>query len=146
MYLEFWLRELSGRWDRETASVLYDHGPFFRLAAIEEFGPPSSAGLRDWWESMREAWSAAIDLVIWLDAPDSLLLERIRIRDRAHPCKKMSDTDASAWLGRYRAGFESSFTVLQQRRPTALVRIDTSSMSPNEIAESLIDLVGKPDG
>ena len=90
---------------------------------------------------MRNAWSATMSLVIWLDAPDSMLLERIRSRDRAHPCKEMSDGDASAWLGRYRAGFESSLAVLQLSRPADLVRIDTSRQRPDEIAASLVDLI-----
>lgn len=146
VYLELWIRESANRWKEEPAHVLFDHGPFYRLAAIEEFGPPASAGLRRWWESMRNAWSATMSLVIWLDAPDSMLLERIRSRDRAHPCKEMSDGDASAWLGRYRAGFESSLAVLQLSRPADLVRIDTSRQRPDEIAASLVDLIETHDG
>jgi hypothetical protein len=53
----------------------------------------------------------------------------------------MTDDEALAWLGRYRVAFESSLAVFQQRRPADLIRFDTSSMSPDEIAASLIDLI-----
>jgi RNase adaptor protein for sRNA GlmZ degradation len=90
---------------------------------------------------MRDAWSGTMTLVIWLDAQDSILLARIRNRNRGHPCEALNDDEALAWLGRYRTAFESSLSIIRQLRPTDLVRFDTSSMSPDEIAESLIELI-----
>lgn len=137
VYLESWLRQLSGPEYLDSAPVLYDHGPFFRLATIQEFGPPAGAGLRVWWNSMREAWSGTMTLVVWLDAPDPVLLARIRERNRGHPCETMNDDEALAWLARYRTAFESALEVFRRLRPDDMVRFDTSSMSPDDIAASL---------
>ena len=140
VYVESWLSERSRREHHDSASVLYDHGPFFRLATLQAFGPQGT-GLRHWWESMRDAWSGAMNLVVWLDAPDEVLLERIRARDRAHACKQMSDDEARAWLGRYRQAFDSALEVLEERRPADVVRYDTSTRNPDEIADSLLELI-----
>ena len=146
VYLESWLDHLSGPEYVDPAPVLYDHGPFFRLAKIRAFGPPGGAALQGWWESVREAWSDTMTLVVWLDAPDPLLLERIRKRNVAHPCKQMSDEEGCDWLGRYRTAFDESLSVFRQRKPGDLVRFDTSSMTADEIATSLIERIGPRDG
>jgi shikimate kinase len=140
VYLESWLSERSRRAYHDSAPVLYDHGPFFRLATLQALGPRGT-GLRRWWESMRDAWSGAITLVVWLDAPDEVLLERIRTRDREHACKRMSDDEARAWLGRYRDAFDAALEVLEERRPADVIRYDTSARSPGEIADSLLELL-----
>jgi shikimate kinase len=140
VYVESWLSERSRHAYDDSAPVLYDHGPFFRLATLQGFGPRGT-GLRHWWASMRDAWSGAITLVVWLDAPDEVLLERIRTRDRDHACKQMSDDEARAWLGRYRKAFDSALEVLEERRPADVVRYDTSTRSPGEIADSLLELL-----
>lgn len=141
VYVEWWLQERSRRGLLDGLPVLYDHGPFFRLATLEAFDPPAGTGFRRWWETMRATWSDRVARVIWLDAPDSVLLERIRRRDRAHVCKAMSDDQARAWLGSYRAGFDAALATLRDRRPTDLVEIDTSTRNPDEIADSLLELI-----
>ena len=141
VYVEAWLLEQSRRDRADTDAVLFDHGPFFRLATIREFGPGGGAGIRRWWESMRDSWSETMTLVVWLDASDDVLLERIRSRDRDHACKQMGNDEARAWLGRYRDGFDSALAVLEQRRPADIARFDTSSRTPDEIAESLCELI-----
>jgi cytidylate kinase len=146
VYLEFWLRQLAGSEYQDSGPVLYDHGPFFRLATIAAFGPPASTRFRNWWESMRETWSDTMTLVIWLDATDSVLLERIRQRNRGHPCEKMEDDEALAWLGRYRTAFDSSLEIYRRRRPEDLIRFDTSSLSPEELAATLGEFIDAPGG
>jgi broad-specificity NMP kinase len=141
VYLEWWLLQRSRRGLRDGSPVLYDHGPFFRLATLEAFGPPAGPGFRGWWDSMRDSWSEKLTRVIWLDAPDSVLLERIRRRARVHVCKEMSDEQAKAWLGRYRDAFEASLATLREHRPTDVIEFDTSTRNPNEIADALIELM-----
>jgi MoxR-like ATPase len=141
VYLESWLLDRSRSEPGDTLPTLYDHGPFFRLATLQTFGPQGGEGLRRWWKSMRQAWSETMTLVVWLDAPDDLLLERIRARDRNHACKHMGDDEARAWLARYRAGFESALAVIEKHRPAEVVRYDTSVQRANEIADSLLELL-----
>ncbi|HXF74150.1 MAG TPA: hypothetical protein VNO79_16280, partial [Actinomycetota bacterium] len=75
-FLEAWLPRV--RRGSGTATLL-DHGPLFRLARLEEFGPPlvGSPAFRRWWRRCLEAWLDALDLVVVLDAPDAVLLERV---------------------------------------------------------------------
>jgi hypothetical protein len=53
----------------------------------------------------------------------------------------MSDDQAREWLGSYRAGFDAALATLRDRRPADLVEIDTSTRTPDEIADSLLELI-----
>jgi len=136
VYLEAWLRG-----NPEPGPALFDHGPFFRLATLRLFGPVESPGFERWWEAMRAAWSERLTLVVWLDAPNDVLLRRIRSRDRAHACKDMGDDEAAEWLDDYRNAFESALELLTGTRTADVVRYDTSALSADEIAVSLCELL-----
>lgn len=136
VYLESWLRASP-----EPGLTLFDHGPFFRLATLRAFGPFESPGFVGWWESMRAAWSERMTLVVWLDAPNDVLVRRIRTRDRAHACKTMEDDEAAEWLDGYRDAFDSALEVLAGIRRADIVRYDTSALSADAIAASLCELL-----
>ena len=151
VYLESWLNHLA---DPEAVDpgpagpvpVVYDHGPFFRLAKLRAFGPTGGTAYQDWWESMREAWSAAMTQVVWLDAPDPVLLARIRKRNVGHPCEHMGDDEAFEWLGRYRDSFDESLRVFRDRHPASVLRFDTSGTIPEKTAASVVEWIGARGG
>ncbi len=149
-YLESWLDGHGGGSDRAATGeqrqrapdgrqvVVYDHGPFFRIATLAAEGPSSRPRFRRWWEAMREAWSDRLSLAVWLDAPDRVLIERIRRRERAHPCKAMDDAAAAAWLQGYREALSEALAPLAARRPQDLLRFDTAALGPDEVAAALL--------
>lgn len=120
--------------------VLLDHGPIYRLAFLREFGPAITASLayRRWWADLLKQWIAKIDLVIWLDAPDAVLLERIRARDCWHAVKNKSDREAREILNRYRAAFEQTFAEFLAARSVAVLHFDTSRQSTEGIADDVL--------
>jgi len=124
-YLGTWLASVRRLADEERV-VLMDQGPVFRLAFLREFGAPALTrrpAFWRWWEAACARWAARIDLVLWLDAPDALLIERVRRRGAPHPIQGLSDAEARAFLGRYRRGFEEVVGRLRAAGGVSVLRL-----------------------
>ncbi len=136
-YLEAWQRAVAG--DR-TSAMVFDHGPIFQLVQLREFGPPLVAGpaFGAWWNAARRAWANALDLVVWLDAPDTVLFPRIAGRDQRHVVKQMPFATAAELLRSYRLGYERLLGEMSQEGHFHLIRFDTSRVTPEEIADEVL--------
>lgn len=108
IYLKVWHQVLDHRPSGDGIVIVLDHGPIFRLAQLREFGPEITQGrvYRRWWERVLNQWVGTLDAVIWLDAPDVVLLERIRGRSCQHKVKRQSKEKAYEFLARYRKCYE----------------------------------------
>ena len=53
-----------------------------------------------WWQQTLTAWGSLLDVVVWLDASDAVLLERIDARDKEHRLKGAGITRGVAVLAR----------------------------------------------
>ena len=108
--------------DEGEALLVLDHGPVFRLASLSAFGPPM-AGTRPfdrWWTGLARDWGRLLDVVVYLDAPDRVLLRRIEARARSHRIRGSSEDHAAEFLARYRAAYRHTLdAVTCQRRPGA---------------------------
>ena len=138
-YVDGWWHELARGRQRAALTVL-DHGPVFRLTRLRVFGPPlvESAAFRAWHERAVARWAALLDAVVWLDAPDDTLRERIETRSQRHHVKGAADEEQRRFLERYRAGYEEILAELARAGGPERLRFDTSRASPDEIAERLL--------
>jgi thymidylate kinase len=105
VYLEKLHRVLSNS-DGATV-LLLDQGPVFWLAYLHAFG---FEGIRDqsltlWWTRMIADWASVLDVILWVDAQDAVLLERIRNRSKWHRVQDMSEQEAYELLARYRKAY-----------------------------------------
>jgi shikimate kinase len=139
-YLEGWRRVIG---DDRAAAMVFDHGPIFRLVQLRELGPPlvASPAFAAWWHAERRAWERSLDLVVWLDAPDAVLLPRIGGRDQRHVVKQMPAATAVEFLTTYRRGYEKVLTEMSTEGRFHLIRFDTSQMPPEAIAEEVLGAV-----
>lgn len=139
-YLQAGLKLLDREARNDHTVTVLDHGPIYRLAFLREFGPEIAASdaYRRWWANLLERWTVKLDLVVALDAPDQVLLGRIRARDCWHAVKEAPDHEAYEVLRRYRAAFEQTIaeSVTPERVP--LLRFDTSMLSTEEIADEVL--------
>src|SRR4051794_18991988 len=96
------------------STVCVDQGPLFTLTTLLDFGSEYTKcqGFRIWWDSMLEQLASTLDMVIWLDAPDETLLQRIRARKKWHLVKEKSDQEAKEFLMRYRTSYEQTVSKL----------------------------------
>ena len=81
-------------------------------------------------------------MVIWLDAPDAVLLERIRAREQRHTIKEQSEQEACEVLARYRRSFERTIAECGAGRQPSVLRLDTSQASVEQIANSVLTAFG----
>jgi deoxyadenosine/deoxycytidine kinase len=139
-YLQAGLRLLGQETPNNDRVIVLDHGPIYRLAFLREFGPEitTSHAYQRWWAKLLKQWIAKIDIVISLDAPNVVLLERIRARDCRHTIKAKSDQEAYEILRRYRAAFEQTIAEFLAARPVTVLHFDTSQQSTEEIVDSAL--------
>jgi cytidylate kinase len=83
-----------------------------------------------------------LDAVVWLEAPDEVLLDRINAREKHHRMKGGVDSMAREALARSRATYELALRRLEasDRSPTIL-RFDTSRQATDEIVEAILGVI-----
>jgi len=132
-YLEALLADLRRRLPRASAGVL-DQGPVYLQAALRHrlgarlCGHPAVVG---WLARAALLSSAALQAVVWLDAPDEVLLRRVRQRANGHPLERLNEDEAACFLRAYRAAYEE--VLAAQGEGTAVLRIDTDGVSPQHV-------------
>jgi hypothetical protein len=142
-YLGAWQRRLAHDGACASGIRVLDHGPIYRLVRLAEFGPPvtTSAAFQRWWETVLAQWASTLDVVVWLDASDDVLLQRIRSRERGHVVRDAPATDATRFLARYRAGYNAVMARLALVARLRLLRCDTARRTPGEVADHVLNAV-----
>ena len=139
IYLTAW-PEFLGRVHAAAPAVqLLDLGPAYRLTFLQEFGSPLTQQPRfaRWCEEVVQRWRSRLHLLIWLDAPNEVLLERINQRAKDHTVKARSREESAAFFTRYRAGFERVIQQLASQPDLAILRLDTSQHTVQQIREQV---------
>ena len=131
----------------EQKIVVFDQGPVYKLAELLIFGPENFRSIAfTWWDRVCKNWADVLDVVICLDTLDSILMERIRARDKNHGIKENTDQWAVQFLAQYRqAQHEVLNSLTNKDRGPKLIRIDTSQKSLNEVVEDIFALLVKKD-
>ena len=140
VYLKAWLHVLSRQASDQHTMTLLDHGPLFRLAWLHAFGPElvKSRGFERWSEDVLSRWAARLDLVVWLDAPDEVLVERIEDRDRWHVVKGKPEQEAYRFLARCRASFDHIMSQAAAHDGPTVLRFDTQRETLEQIVEKVL--------
>ena len=119
--------------------VLLDHGPIVRLAMLQSFGPPKlkERAAEGWWDSMFRQWATTLDMIVWLDAPNSILESRINARNQRHPVKGKSTAEVMQFLDRYRSSYELILAKLARHQGPKVLRFDTSQTDIAQIVQTI---------
>ncbi len=121
--------------------VILDEGPIFALAYLRGFGHEAARGehTAGWWDKALRQWAGVIDMVVVVDAPDTVLASRIRTRPKHHEIKHSSDEEIHAFAARFRTVLESVLADLALHGGPRVVRIRTGEEQVERIAERLLD-------
>jgi shikimate kinase len=140
VYLKGWSRVLVQEAGNCDAAILLDHGPVFKLATLYEFGPEKlkANGFEPWWNTMFKHWASTLDIVVWLDAPDPVLEQRINSRDQRHLVKGKSESEVGHFLARYRASYEQVLAKLRSDGRPLMLRFDTSRTNIEQVADEIL--------
>ena len=139
--LSGWSTVLQKELKKNNSIILLDQGPVYLLSEISEFGPRclKDARTEQVWQMWYHQWAAILDVIVWLDAADECLLERIRNREKQHIMKAESARVIFEFLGRYRRVYEHTLSSLAASRGDLKVfRFDTTRQAPEVIADQLL--------
>jgi shikimate kinase len=142
VYLKGWSEVLKREAGRD-ATVLLDHGPLFKLATLREFGPEKlkTNGFEPWWNHIFKQWASTLDIVVWLDAPDVILENRINSRDQRHLVKGKTGSEVVHFLARYRVSYEEILEKLRNHGSPLLLQFDTSRISIEQVADEILSAI-----
>jgi hypothetical protein len=127
---------------RDGPIVVFDQGPIYFLTRpilLDE-------RLSGWWQRTFDRWSGLLDVVVWLEAPDAVLLERIDARDKEHRLKGRRDHAALAVLAQSRRAHEDALARLDGRSPApTILRFDTSRRSADQVVDEVLRSLAPPE-
>ena len=144
------LHELVVRESKKGKSLILDQGPVYTLTYLHLRGNEGikSGRLARWWEEAYQSWGQTLHTIIWLDAPDFILTQRIRSRQKSHEVKDYSDAAIHEFLQFYRGGYEEVIArMTAQNNRLRVLRFDTDRESVAQVsAKVLMELEGEMNG
>lgn len=143
VYLKGWPHVLGQQADQGGTAILLDHGPIFKLATLNAFGPEylKTERIEAWWNNMFKQWASTVDIVIWLDAPDAILEKRINSRSQRHAVKGKTETEVLQFLARYRMSYEQILAKLMTDGGPALFQFDTSQTTIEQVVDEILQTI-----
>ena len=139
-YLRALPHAVDGRRTGLDRVVVFDQGPVYFLTR------PSirDRRLAAWWDRTAEIWSDRLDAIVWLDAPDEVLLERINSRPKGHALKGRPEEDACAVIVQSRAVYQGVLERLEaEGGGPVILSFDTSSRTPYEVVGDVLAAVSR---
>ena len=92
-----------------------------------------------WWQTAFQDWANTLDLIIWLDAADRILIERIQARYKWHVMKGKQEDEIIQFLGEYRQAYEDVISMLLLNSAhLEILRLDTSLETIEVLEEKLL--------
>jgi deoxyadenosine/deoxycytidine kinase len=139
-YLRAWHHALARQSRSNDFLVVFDHGPIFRLALLREFGPAITRSelFEQWWDNVLNKWMTTLDIVVWLEAPLPIMLERAQDRGHWYLSGDISVQEGYEFLGRYQRAYEQILAQLTINQAVTLLRFNTDEKSPNQIADEVL--------
>jgi thymidylate kinase len=95
-----------------------------------------------------DAFAPVLDAVVWLDARDEILSERIAARAKDHAIKGLGREQGLAYLAGFREVYAELLEHLASAFGVPIVRIDTGAEGPDEVARRAaaeLTRLGLPD-
>ncbi len=131
---------LTRRKARRAPFVVLDEGPVFALAWLQLFGDPSVGGgaaMARWRREVIREWAETVDVVVLLDAPDTVLAGRIRSREQSHRVKAGSDTEISRFATAYRRAFGEVIAALTAANGVRVVELQSDGEGVDRTVDRL---------
>ena len=145
VYLMEWSRWLARRNDDRAGVTFIDQGPVYGFARLQRAAPPvaGTEPQSTWWASTTAIWADALDVIVWVDAPNEVLLERVNTREQDHEIKGGSDAAGLKFIDSYRASYETVLRSMESPSGPMVLRYDTSRQSAQEIACDVLTRLGQ---
>jgi predicted ATPase len=122
-------------------ALLLDEGTVFALAKLRVYCPGMNGNSELWMQDLFDRVAGVLDAVIWLDAPDAVLTQRIRDRAKPHQVKYESDAMIQDHLMRYRNSYDLVVLELSRRNGLQVFKFSTDQLPLEHIADRVLSQV-----
>jgi len=120
--------------------IVLDEGPVFALSWLEVFhARDDDPAWRQWRRRALQEWGGRLDVVVRLDAADSVLAHRIRTRAKPHPLKQSPDAEIFHFLACFRRAFDQVIGELAGFGHLRVLELDPGGDPPGGRAARLRD-------
>ena len=127
--------------------VVLDEGPVFALSWLRVFGHPriQNGRLEPWWRRTLEDWAGVLDRVVLLDAPEPVLVSRIRGRQKPHDTfRHMTDAQILDLIARYRTAFDGVLGALTAGGRPQVLTLAAADGSTERLGDAVVALLEPP--
>ena len=141
--LNGWHRLLR-RYKSQPIVMLLEEGPVVHMAYIRMFGSQlfRNAVLDNWWQRMYRHWANTLDAVIFLDASDLTLINRVRARNSPHGIKTKPDAEAIQQIRDYRDNYIYLLSMLMAESINLkIIKINTDQKTPEQVCAEVQSLL-----
>jgi hypothetical protein len=145
VYVTEWRRFLRRACRDDSGLVVLDQGPIFALARLLWGRKPVTATreFAHWLDEQVAGWSVDLDGIVWLVAPEEVLLGRINEREQDHEAKGRSISEGLDVLLAHQRAYGALFERLEALGRPPVFTFDTSVMSSVRIAEEIEGVLGR---
>ena len=142
--LQGWSDRLLKDYPQKDVAIL-DQGPVYLIAELHHFNPNSleNSFENEWWLQIFDRWSASLDMIVWIDAPNEILASRISERAKWHMMKDKPQNEIFEVLNYHRAFYKEVITFFEKfvSKPKILC-INSGCDELSVISEQLIQAIG----
>ena len=139
--LKGWSALLQKQSTRANKEIVLDQGPVYLLAELRLFGPEylKQKSADRLWQDLFDRWSLTLDMVLWLDAADEVLFDRIRSCPQEHIVKDQPAAVVYEFLDSYRTEYEFILSTLTAKNINLKVlKFDTGQQQTQRIMNQFL--------
>lgn len=142
LFLRTLYRIVRSRSQSRTRHMVFDQGPaflqVFLLAVASSFRPKEC--LKSWIAMDISRWSNLLNGIVWLDADDSVLLERVRQRNKHHSLKTRTAAERREFTEGFRFAYDWVLSIYEEAGIPVL-RVSTEENNVDVVKDRIIQFM-----
>ena len=125
----------------EHRVIILDEGPVFALSWLDVFFSRNGERVpASWRRRVVAEWAGLLDVVVFIDASDITIADRIRTREKPHMVKGLPDEEIFGFSAGFRRAFERAIGELAQ---AGHIVVDTLKTDAGPVDENTAQLMAK---
>lgn len=139
-YLEKWILYLREQIHTKDIVCVLDPGSIYWLYELRNSGSAiiRSQKFKGWFNKMLHQWASFLDMIIWIDAPDEILLERVLDRDQWHKGKEQSKKKTFEDFAHERKGFGQIIAIMEEICRPKVLSFRSDQISTEQMANRVL--------
>ena len=136
--LNGWDEVLRKKMENSDKVIIIDQGAISCMAYLQVRSPYyfQNSNTQKWWLKIYDHWAQTIDMIVWLSAPNSTLIHRIKTRHQNHGLQNISEQNGDATLKRYYSAYESIIKILSlSNQNFHVLMVDSEKNSPDNVVK-----------